>query len=156
MTTISIEVDERVTDADVALIKAEFASSGYTAEVTQPPRRRSLADFAWLVLASLPLQHFFARLAEDAADDLHIPLKTLADRLLRRHAEAKPKPVMVLRDELTGIQVVLEPDLPQESYRQLLSLDLDSVHGTLHYDLQRRRWRSELDEYDQQTSLPPQ
>jgi hypothetical protein len=146
MRTISVEVDEQVSDADVALIKAEFALSGYIAAVSQPPRRRSLADFAWLVLASLPLQHFFARLAEDAADDAHIRLKTLADQLLRRHADAKPKPVMVLRDDLTGIQVVLEPDLPQESYRQLLSLDLASVRGPLHYDLQRRRWRSELDE----------
>lgn len=53
----------------------------------------------------------------------------------------------MLQDAVTGLRVVLEPDLPAESYRQLLSLDLTKfTHGPLHYDPARARWRSELDE----------
>jgi hypothetical protein len=75
--------------------------------------------------------------------------------LHRKHAEAdastrddpKPKQILMLQDTDTGLRVVLEPDLPAESFRQLLSLDLTKfTHGPLHYDLARGRWRSELDE----------
>lgn len=64
-------------------------------------------------------------------------------------------PILVLQDTVTGVQVVLEPDLPADSYRQLLSFDLATVRrGPLHYDLHRRRWRSELDETPSTTNPP--
>ena len=76
-----------------------------------------------------------------------IPRSDVTKILHRQPAADTPKPVLVLQDTLTGVQVVLEPDLPAESYQQLLSFDLSSVrHGPLHYDVHRRRWRSELDE----------
>jgi hypothetical protein len=62
-------------------------------------------------------------------------------------ATHETKQIMVLQDTETGMHIVLEPDLPAESYRQLLSLDLTTVtRGPVHYDLARKRWRSELDE----------
>jgi hypothetical protein len=55
--------------------------------------------------------------------------------------------MLVLQDAATGVQVVIEPDLPDESYQQLLALDLSTIrHGPVHYDRHQRRWRSELDE----------
>jgi hypothetical protein len=94
------------------------------------------------------LQPFFNRLGEDFADDVHERLKTFVTRVLRRRSSAnRPKPVLMLQDALSGMQVVLEPDLPAESYRQLLTFDLSTVRrGPPDYDLHRRRWRSELDE----------
>jgi hypothetical protein len=46
--------------------------------------------------------------------------------------------------------MVLEVDLPTDGYRQLVELDLSAIRqGPLHYDHQRSRWRSELDEWRQ-------
>ena len=144
-----ISADER------AEIAAAFGSIGLTADLRVVSPKRSLADVAWLVLAAIPLQPFVNHLAEDLADDAHQRLKTFVTRALRRPMAAnQPKPVLVLQDTITGVQVVLEPDLPADSYRQLLSLDLAAARrGPLHYDVHRRRWRSELDEAP--TTNPP-
>lgn len=43
--------------------------------------------------------------------------------------------------------MVLEADLPDAAYQELVGLDLARFQlGPLHYDRQQRRWRSELDE----------
>jgi hypothetical protein len=149
-------IAEPVSADQAAEIAAAFGSIGLTAALRVVSTKRSLADLAWLVLAAIPLQPFFNHLAEDLADDAHQRLSTFVSRVLRRPAAVNPpKPVLVLQDAITGVQVVLEPDLPADSYRQLLSLDLARVrHGPLHYDLQRRRWRSELDEAPSTTNPP--
>jgi len=79
---------------------------------------------------------------------MHERLKAFVNRVLSKRPDGnRPKPLLVLQDTLSGVRIVLEPDLPADSYRQLLSFDLSTVrHGPLHYDLHRRRWRSELDE----------
>jgi hypothetical protein len=145
---VEVLVAEPVSAAEAAEIAAAFATVGLTADLRAIPPKRSLADTAWLILAAIPLQAFFSHLAEDFADDVHQRLQTFATRALRRTPPANPpKPVLVLQDSLSGVQVVLEPDLPVESYRQLLSFDLTTVRrGPLHYDAHRGRWRSELDE----------
>ena len=57
--------------------------------------------------------------------------------------------MLLLQDSTTGIQVVLEPDLPARAYQQLLSFDFATLHREPpHYDQHRRQWRSELDEAD--------
>ncbi len=41
-------------------------------------------------------------------------------------------------------------DLPAEAYQALVALDLSAFRqGPVHYDRQRGRWRSELDEWQQ-------
>jgi hypothetical protein len=141
-------IAEQVPAVEADHIEAEFAAIDVQPRLLFAAPKRSLGAIAWLVLAALPLQPFFNHLAEDVADDVHERLKTLVERVLHRTPTEKlPKPVLVLQDTNTGIQVVLEPDLPAESYRQLLSLDLAAIkQGPLHYDRYRGRWRSELDE----------
>jgi hypothetical protein len=149
-------ISEQISADEAVRIAAEFSSVGLTADLRVVAPKRSVGDIAWLLLAALPLQPFFNRLADDFADDVHERLKTFVTRVLRRQPSAnRPKPVLVLQDTLSGVQVVLEPDLPAESYRQLLTFDLSTVRrGPLHYDLHRRRWRSELDE-ERSTTSPP-
>jgi len=80
-----------------AEIAAAFGSVGLTADLRVVSPRRSLADLAWLVLAAIPLQPFFNRLADDLADDVHQRLGTFVTRVLRRPtAASQPKPVLVL------------------------------------------------------------
>jgi hypothetical protein len=149
-------ISEQISADEAVRITAEFGSVGLTANLRVAGPKRSVSDVAWFLLAALPLQPFFNQLAGDFADDVHERLKTFVTQVLHRRPSAnQPKPVLVLQDTLSGVQVVLEPDLPAESYRQLLTFDLSTVRrGPLHYDLHRRQWRSELDEERSTTSSP--
>ena len=64
-------------------------------------------------------------------------------RILRRSNPGGQERTLVLQDTATGLQVVLEPDLPIEAYRQLVTLDLSSLHGgPARYDRSRNAWQS--------------
>jgi hypothetical protein len=107
-----------------------------------------VAELNWLVLVSLPLQAFLGSVGTRFADDAYRGLKALIGRLVHgdRSASGGQRP-MVLRDDASGLELVLEPDLPDEGYRQLFGLDLSQFQvGPVHYDRHQRRWRSERDE----------
>jgi hypothetical protein len=84
------------------------------------------------------------------AEDAYQGLKRAVGRLLSRDQDqpaAEPSRPIVLQDTTSGLRVVLEADLPDAAYQQLVALDLAQFQlGPLHYDRQQRRWRSELDE----------
>jgi hypothetical protein len=153
MVDADVFVDQPVPAKEADRIAAEFAGIGLVADVRVAAPRRSLND-ALVILAALPFQPFISQLANDFADDAYARLKGFVTKVLhRKHADAgaegQARQVLVLQDTATGVRVVLEPDLPADSYRQLLSLDLTKItDGPVHYDLARRRWRSELDEQD--------
>lgn len=151
-------VADQISDDDAAQLVLEFEMVGLIAELREVPSRRSLADIAWLILAAVPLKPFFDQLAKESATDAYRRLKTLADKVSRHRpqpSDERPK-VLLLQDNTTGVQVVLEPDLPDKAYEQLLAFDLSTIRrGPLHYDRHRRRWRSELDEADRRSSGPP-
>jgi hypothetical protein len=121
------------------------------ARVRRAVPHRGPAELQWLVLASLPLQAFLSGLGGEAVKDGYRALKDLVGRLTRRGEGSTappraPRP-LVLHDARTGLQIVLEGDLPQSAYEQLGALDLTRFTvGPLHYDRARGRWRSELDE----------
>ena len=144
-----------LSDQAAAQLIEDFQSVGVTAELRQVSPRRGLGEIAWLALAVVPLKPFFDQLTKDFADDAYQRLKTFIARLFRLHPPPPTEPprVLLLQDSTTGIQVVLEPDLPARAYQQLLSFDFAALRrGPLHYDQHRRRWRSELDEADNPTS----
>ena len=143
-------VASQLSDHEAGQLVQEFAAAGLTAELRDVAPRRSLGDIAWLALVAVPLKPFYEQLAKDFATDAHQRLKTLTGKLLQRAKEPAGSPrVLVLQDNTTGVQVVIEPDLPDEAFEQLLTFDLATIRrGPLHYDRSRRRWRSELDEAD--------
>jgi hypothetical protein len=66
------------------------------------------------------------------------------------HTTESSEQVLVLQDAATQLRVVLEADLPAEAYQALVALDLSAFgQGPVHYDRHQRRWRSELDEWQQ-------
>ncbi|MEU5686245.1 hypothetical protein [Streptomyces venezuelae] len=112
---------------------------------------RGAADIPWIVLASLPLQAFLTGLGAEAVKDAYEAFKGVVRRTARPEvreprAEGAARPI-VLQDASSGLDIVLEPDLPAEAYERLTTLDLaEFAVGPLHYDRDRGRWRSLLDE----------
>jgi hypothetical protein len=145
-------------DGNVPAEDEEFLLKGLTAcgvngRARIIPTRRDPATLTWIVLIALPLQGFLSTLGTKIAEDGHTWLSKLVNRLNERphpptaEAAASTARLLVLQDEATGLQIVLEPDLPRDAYDQLLILDLSGIRlGPVHYDRTQRRWRSELNE----------
>jgi hypothetical protein len=146
--TADMLVDAEVSAEQERLLVDGFARLGVAAMARVVPARRGVGDLSWLVLVSLPLQAFLTAVGSKLAEDAHHGLRDLVGRLISRNrpAAGAQRP-MVLRDAATGLQIVLEPDLPDDGYRQLVGLDLSQFRlGPVHYDRSLGRWRSELDE----------
>jgi hypothetical protein len=144
----NVLLDAEVSADQERLLVDVFGQLGVTAHTRVVPPRRGVAELNWLVLVSLPLQAFLGSVGTKFADDAYRGLKELIGRLMHgdRSAPGGQRP-MVLRDDVTGLELVLEPDLPDEGYRQLFDLDLQRFQvGPVHYDRHQGRWRSERDE----------
>jgi hypothetical protein len=135
-------------DKEQALVQA-FRAVGVAVRTRVIPPRRGVGDLQWLVLATLPLQAFLGGLGSEVAKGTYEGLKRLVAVVVGDQPEpARPGQVLVLDDPTSRLQIVLEADLPTDAYRQLVELDLSAIRqGPLHYDRQRSRWRSELDEW---------
>jgi hypothetical protein len=125
-----------------------FKAVGLNADIRLISARRSVNDVAWLVLAALPVQPFLNQFAGTFGTDAYEHLKGFVSRVLhRQRISTSVAPLLVLQDIDTGVQVVLEHDLPIEGYQELFRFDFSVIRrGPLHYDLHHHRWRSELDE----------
>ncbi|QTE02922.1 hypothetical protein [Streptomyces cyanogenus] len=145
--TADVVVDPRLPRAPEALLTEALTCLGLTPRVRELPRRRSPDQLAWMVMVTVPLHGFLKALADKSATDAYERLQK-AVRGLRKRTEEQPRP-LVLQDPESSLRIVLDPDLPPEAYRQLLSLDLTGYRlGPLRYDTTHSRWRSELDEVE--------
>lgn len=144
-----------LTASDEQSLVAALAGCGVTAELRDMPPRRGAIE--WLVLIALPLQAFLTALGTKGGESAYPQLIAAVRSILRRHPAdpgpanpalaATPMPVLILQDPATGVRIVLEGGLPDEAYRQLLTLDMSAFRlGPVHYDASKGRWRSELDE----------
>jgi hypothetical protein len=125
---------------------------------TSPVHRGETTALTWIVLALLPMQAFLTALGSRAAEDGYAKLCVLVHRISSSHrlretappsqqASVRSAAPLVLQDTATGLQIVLEADLPADAYSKLVALDLTEIStGPVHYDQARQRWRSELDE----------
>lgn len=144
-------------EQEQAIIEA-FGALGVAVRARIAPARRGPGELQWLLLAVLPLQAFLSTLGSTFAGEASQALRRLVGRAHgARRETALPRPVLVLQDAATRLQVVLEAGLPSDAYEALLSLDLSNFHkGPLHYDRHRSAWRSELDEWQQHRDSPPE
>jgi hypothetical protein len=148
-------------DHEHALVAA-LAGCGITAELRDMPPRRGPLE--WLLLIALPLQAFLTALGTKGGESAYPQLIAAVRAILRRHLAnpdpdaiaphpeaaaftATTPPVLILQDPATGVRIVLEDGLPEDAYRQLLTLDISAFRiGPVHYDAAKGRWRSEQDE----------
>jgi hypothetical protein len=129
--------------ADEYDVVEEFATINVAATTRLAPTQRTLNGAEWLVLAMLPLQAFLSGLGSKLAEDVYSGFKDVVGRILRRSSPGRRERVLVLQDTASGLQVVLEPDLPTEAYRRLVELDLSAYrHGPVCYNRSRNAWQS--------------
>lgn len=149
-------VADKLSAEEAAQLSSDFEEIGLTTDVREVSPRRSL-DLAWVILAAMPWKPFVDKLAQEFASDAYKRLKTVMTRIFEGR-QCPPGPeqrLLVLQDTLTGVQIALEPDLPPESYRQLLDVDLSSIQrGPLRYDQHHKQWRAELGEAANTTPPP--
>jgi hypothetical protein len=129
--------------ADEHEVMEAFATIGVAATTRLAPTQRTLNGAEWLVLAVLPLQAFLSSLGSKLAEEVYHGLKDVVGRLLNRSGPRRHEGALLLQDTATGLQIVLEPDLPIEAYRQLVTLDLTAFDGgPVRYDRSRSAWQS--------------
>lgn len=105
-------------------------------------------EIEWLVLAALPLQAFLQNLGTLAVEDAYRAFKRLIGSL--RHHEShtrtskEDKSSIVLEDINSGLQIVVESDLPEIAFRQLSDLDLAQFRtGRVRFDRALDCWRAD-------------
>jgi hypothetical protein len=137
-----------VTEAQEKRLTGMLAELGLRVDARRTLPDRGVAELGWVVLLALPLQGFLSELGAQIVKDVYAAVKSVLRREPRERTAAQPaRELLVLHDSASGLRVVLEADLPPEAYQQLFELDMTAYHiGPLHYDLERGRWRSELDE----------
>jgi hypothetical protein len=119
---------------------------GVSARTRVVPPRRGADQLQWLILAALPLQAFLSTIGAKLAEDSYRGLQNAIRALLHRDKTPASRP-LVLQDTATGLQIVLDRDLTDNGYQQLVDLDLSQFRlGPVRYDRNQGRWRSELDE----------
>src|ERR1700754_4531767 len=119
--------------AALADLAERFRALGLEPTLAPPVQVRS-GELGWLVLAGLPLSAFLSTLGTKLAEDGYAGLHDLVARVAR-HGHGSGAPALVLEDDDAGTVVVLDDDLPDDSYRMLVELDLSGHAGvTLRYD----------------------
>ena len=140
-------IDHEIADELAQQMVAAFQEFGYDTTFRRPLAHRGVTELSWLMLAALPLQAFLSGLGSEAVKDMYANVKKLSMNRLTKNAGATGARPLVLQDSHSELKIILEPDLPVAAYQDLTSLDLSAYRiGPLHYDRQRRVWRSELDE----------
>lgn len=147
--TADVLVDSPLSAEREALISQALATLGASGRIRVMPLRRGASDLQWLILVTLPLQAFLGSIGGKFGEDAYRGFQNIIRRLFRpdQAAPAAHSRPIVLKDAASGLQIVLDTELPTEGYQQLLALDLSQFRsGPVHYDRAARRWRSEIDE----------
>ncbi|WP_326817060.1 hypothetical protein OIE61_14075 [Streptomyces sp. NBC_01762] len=131
-----VRFSEGVTADHASVFEDDLRSAGL--DIIEKVRGVEVETISWLVLISLPMQSFLSSLGEDAYQTLKKAIRDLFK------SAGEPESSAVLQDDLSGIQVILESDLPEDAYQQLRGLDLRQFSGVpLRYDRNEHCWRPE-------------
>jgi hypothetical protein len=103
----------------------------------------NLGHYAWVVIAA-PLVPFFNSLMTKAGEDAYQIIKVFVGGLLAARKLEGEENHVILRDPDQRVDIVIEPDLPDEAFQQLLSIDpakLDRNIRVLEWDRSAKKWQ---------------
>jgi hypothetical protein len=140
-----------LTRAQYEPLRAALHQLGFTPTLRVVPQTRTDLP-TWVVLISLPLTAFLTTLGAKLAEDSYRGLRSAIRNLLSRSREAtspaqRTMPTLILQDQHTDIQIVLDAELPDHGYQLLTVLDLRPF-GTapIRYDHASGRWHAPADD----------
>ncbi len=136
-----------VATTDLADLKSEMGRWGSEPVVRRLPPRRGGAEWAWLVVLTIPAEVVAKAMLEHLGADAYAGLRRLVARVLRR-APGRDRPPataaagVLVESSDTGAQFALEADLPAEAYRQLFDEIARGrpAGGTRVFDRDHLRW----------------
>ena len=137
-----VAIEAEAPPGDVARVEGSFRAVGVEADVEAAYIRRSLGDLPWVVYATLPIQAFLVRLAQNAADDAWKALGAWVRELsaARRNSTRRTGSI-VLNERESGLTVVLSDEIPDEPLRELVDERLPrSESGYWVWDRGQQRW----------------
>lgn len=145
--TTELLLSQRLAATDEQDVVAFFSRFGTISRHRRVRGHRGAA-IEWLVLAALPLQAFLQNLGTLTSEDAYIAFKSLIAQLPhhkpRPHPEEQEIRPIVLQDTSSGLQIVIESDLPEIAYRQLQQLNLAQFNsGPIHFDRNLGCWRAD-------------
>jgi hypothetical protein len=148
--TTELLLSRRLSVTDEQDVVAFFGQFGTISRHRRVHAHRGPA-IEWLVLAALPLQAFLQSLGELTGGDAYIAFKNFIVRL--SHHESHPHPQgteirpVILQDANSGLQIMIESDLPEIAYRQLHQLNLTQFSsGPIRFDRDLGCWRADSEE----------
>jgi hypothetical protein len=121
---------------------AEFQRAGVETECRMQPVRRSAELSVVVLLSGSVMGPFLKVLFERLAGDTYASLQSWVKRLFGRAGdERSPTPAsVVFESEATGAQFVFTPGLPDDAFRQALTLDPGNEPGRWVWDTHERAW----------------
>jgi hypothetical protein len=113
--TADVLVDGPLSAEREALISQALATLGVSGRIRVLPLRRGASELQWLILMTLPLQAFLTSIGGKFGEDAYRGFQNIIRRLFRpeQAAPAAASRPIVLKDAASGLQIVLDTDLPR-------------------------------------------
>jgi hypothetical protein len=142
-------LDAEATEDEVAGVESVLREAGLDWPVSAAYYRRGIGDFPWVIMLAGPpsvivglfAKKFTEKLAERAAEDAYVSLKKWVQRLASRRRDRNG--TITINDPASGTVIVLDPELPDEAYRELPSIDPEKdggESGYLSWNDEEGRW----------------
>ncbi len=140
---MQILLDSEALPHEVTAVEEIVQKEGVRCSVCAGYFRKSAGDLPWVTLLLAPIAAFLAAFlagaGQDAGRDAYQSIRRLVSRLYAARRDRNGSIVVMDDDTLTHI--VLQPDLPEEAYRQLAQMDPEQLKGG-HWvwDKERNHW----------------
>lgn len=142
---VDVLLDERIPDAEVAELRRHLAALGMSprARVRMMPVERGPDGLSGMVLIVVALSAFVGVIGTLAGKDAYRALFTLVRRVAAGSGDATPvdpdRVLIVIRAHRSPLEIIPDPDLPDEAFAQLSTLDNTSP-GPVRWHRRQRRW----------------
>lgn len=135
----------RTTGDQINDVRAALASLGLDVDVRPGFRHDPTAELAWWVFITLLASGFFNGFGQEAGKDAWKILRRTIERIgTVMKASGHPPGGVVLRDDETRTEILLDADLPAVAYRLLVDQHEDLLWShrgqRLRFDRKAREW----------------
>ena len=137
--TMAIVLESEAPQHDVDAVQDVVSDIGISATVKPTFLRKSAGELPWVICLLTPVWVFFAAFLAAAGQEAGREAYQLMRRFIVQLYQARRSAngSITLRHPETHSQISLEPDLPDEAYRQLTQMGpelLEGHHWTWDYD----------------------